>query len=84
METISIILAANLFTFYFITQSRLNEKWKLNFKPFNCPLCLTAWVGLLLFLLPNIVTSGVLAMFGSGVLAPYVKNFLINIYNYKL
>ena len=81
MHTISIILAANLFTFYAITQSRLFEKWGLNFKPFNCPLCFTAWTGLALFLLPNVVTYGVLAMFGSGVFAPYFKNFLINIYN---
>jgi len=81
METIEIILASNLFTFYFITQSRLPEKLKLTIPPFNCPLCLTAWTGLALFLLPSIVTYGVLAMFGSGVFAPYFKNFLINIYN---
>lgn len=81
MQTISIILAANLFTFYAITQSRLFEKWKLNFKPFNCPLCMTAWTGLALYLLPDYVTYGTLAMFGSGVFAPYFKNFLINIYN---
>ena len=84
MHTISIILAANFFTFYFITQNRLPEKWRLNFKPFNCPLCLTAWTGLALFLLPGMVTYGVLAMFGSGVVAPFFKNLLINIYNSKL
>jgi hypothetical protein len=81
MNIIETILAANFFTFYFITQNRFPEKWKLNFKPFNCPLCLTAWSGLALYLLPEIVGHSVLAMFGSGVLAPYFKNFLINIYN---
>lgn len=81
MSLISIILAANLFTFYFITQNRFPEKWRLNFKPFNCPLCLTAWTGLALFLLPYWITQAVICMFGSGVFAPYFKNFLINIYN---
>jgi len=81
MQIISIILASNFFTFYSITQSRLFVKWGWNFKPFTCELCLTAWVGLALFLLPDFVTYGVLAMFGSGVFAPYFKNFLVNIYN---
>lgn len=81
MQIISIILAANFFTFYAITQSRLFVKLGWNFKPFTCELCLSAWIGLYLFLLPDVVTYGVLAMFGSGVLAPYFKNFLVNIYN---
>lgn len=81
MNILEIILASNLFTFYFITQNRLPEKWKLNFKPFTCELCLTAWTGLLLYWLPEWIGYSMLAMFGSGVFAPYFKNFLINIYN---
>ena len=83
MHTISIILAANLFTFYFINQGRFPDKWKLKFKPFNCDICLSAWVGILLFLLPNWITYATLAMFGSGALSPYFRNFLVNLYHYN-
>lgn len=80
MEIIKIILAANFFSFYFIVQNNFPQKWKLNFKPFNCTLCLTAWVGLALYLLPNLITDAVVCMFGAGVIAPFFRNFLNNLY----
>ncbi len=80
MLIIKIILAANFFSFYFITQNRFPFKWGLDFKPFNCTLCLTAWFALGLFFLPELVTDGVLCMFGAGVISPFFKNFLNNLY----
>lgn len=80
MNIIETILAANFFSFYFITQNRFPEKWKLNFKPFNCTLCLTAWSGLVLYWLPDFVGHSVLAMFGAGVISPYFRNLLNNLY----
>jgi hypothetical protein len=80
MEIIKIILAANFFSFYFIVQNNFPQKWKLNFKPFNCTLCLTAWAGLALYLLPNLITDAVVCMFGAGVIAPFFRNFLNNLY----
>jgi hypothetical protein len=80
MNLIEIILAANFFSFYFIVQNEFPRKWKINFKPFNCTLCLTAWVGLALYLLPIQVTDGVICMFGAGVIAPFFRNFLNNLY----
>jgi len=80
MEIFKIILAANLFSFYFITQNNFPIKWSLDFKPFNCTLCLSAWVGLLLFLLPTYATNLVLCMFGAGVFSPFIRNFLTNLY----
>lgn len=80
MTLFKIILAANFFSFYFIVQNGFPQKWKLDFKPFNCTLCLTAWVGLSLYLLPNLVTDGVICMFGAGMIAPFFRNFLNNLY----
>jgi hypothetical protein len=80
MEILKIILAANLFSFYFITQNNFHIKWKLNIRPFNCTLCLSAWVGLALFLLPTYATNLVLCMFGAGALSPFIRNFLTNLY----
>lgn len=83
MNLIEIILAANFFSFYFITQNRFPFKWHLDFKPFNCTLCLTAWVALVLFLLPQVVTDAIVCMFGAGVISPFFKNFLNNLYEPK-
>jgi hypothetical protein len=80
MKIFEIILAANFFSFYFIVQNEFPRKWKINFKPFNCTLCLTAWVGIGLFLLPYQITDAVLCMFGAGVIAPFFRNFLNNLY----
>jgi hypothetical protein len=80
MEIFKIILAANLFSFYFITQNNFPVKWKLDFKPINCTLCLSAWVGLALFLLPTYATNLTLCMFGAGALSPFIRNFLTNLY----
>lgn len=80
MNLIEIILAANFFSFYFIVQNEFPRKWKINFKPFNCTLCLTGWVGLALYLLPIQVTDAVICMFGAGVIAPFFRNFLNNLY----
>ena len=80
MTILKIILAANLFSFYFIVQNQFPYKWKLDFKPFNCTLCLTAWVALALYWLPIQATDMTLCMFGAGALSPYIRNFLNNLY----
>ena len=83
MQIIETILAANFFSFYFIVQNDFPRKWNINYKPFNCTLCLTAWVGLLLYFLPIQVTDAVICMFGAGVIAPFFRNFLNNLYEPK-
>ena len=83
MQIIEIILAANFFSFYFIVQNEFPRKWNINYKPFNCTLCLTTWVGLSLFLLPDLITDAVVCMFGAGVIAHFFRNFLNNLYEPK-
>lgn len=83
MKIFEVILAANFFSFYFIVQNNFAQKWKLNFKPFNCTLCLTAWIGLILYILPLWATEAMLCMFGAGVISPFFRNFLNNLYEAK-
>ena len=66
MQAIAAVLAA----FYFISVARLHQRLKLDFKPFSCGLCLSVWVALLLLVLPDYITVGVLTCFGAGVAYP--------------
>jgi hypothetical protein len=80
MLTIKIILASIAFTFYFIEMARVPDRIQLlKRKPFNCVMCLSAWLSLVLFFAPVIVTNIILVMFGAGVLAPFIRNFLHNL-----
>jgi hypothetical protein len=80
MLTIKIIVASIAFTFYFIEMARIPDKITiLKRKPFNCVMCLSVWTSLALFFAPVIVTNIILVMFGTGVLAPFIRNFLHNL-----
>lgn len=77
MFTIKIILASIAFTFYFIEMARIPDRIKLiRRKPFTCVMCLSVWTALALFVAPAWVTNIILVMFGAGVLAPFIRNFL--------
>lgn len=70
------IIAAALLSFYFIEMARLHKKWKLDFKPFNCLVCLPAWVALALYLMPQIVTDIVIVMFGAAILSVFLNTLM--------
>ena len=74
------ILASALFSYYFIEMGRFPLKWKLNFKPFNCLVCLPAWIALALYLLPIEVTEVIIVMFGSTILAVLFKTIMTKAY----
>jgi hypothetical protein len=74
------ILASALFSYYFIEMGRFPLKWKLNFKPFNCLVCLPAWTALALYLLPIEVTEIIIVMFGSAILAVLFKTLMNKAY----
>ena len=74
------ILASALFSYYFIEMGRFPLKWKINFKPFNCLVCLPAWVALALYLLPIEVTEVIIVMFGSAILAVLFKTLMNKAY----
>jgi hypothetical protein len=74
------ILASALFSYYFIEMGRFPLKLKLNFRPFNCLVCLPAWVALALYLLPIEVTEIIIVMFGSAILAVLFKTLMNKAY----
>lgn len=80
MLTIKIVIAATFFTFYFIEMARIPDKFTmLKRKPFTCTMCLSVWVAVILFFVPVLVTNLLLVAFLSGVLAPFIRNFLHNL-----
>jgi len=80
MSTIKIILASIAFTFFFIEMARIPDKINIiKRKPFNCMMCLSVWVSLILYFAPVWITNIILTMFGTGVLAPFIRNFLHNL-----
>jgi hypothetical protein len=80
MHLLKIVIASLFFVFYFIEMARLPEKLKVNFKPFNCNMCLSVYVAIALYFLPVMVLNSVLIAFVAGVSAPLFRNFLNNIF----
>ena len=80
MLSFKIVLTVLLSVFYFIDMGRFPEKWKVNFKPFNCHMCLSFYLAILYFWLPPIALNMILVAFASGVSAPLFKNLMTNIF----
>lgn len=80
MLSIKIIFAVLLSVFYFIDMGRFPEKWKINFKPFNCHMCLSFYLAIIYYLLPVSVLNVILVAFASGVAAPLFRNLMNNIF----
>jgi hypothetical protein len=74
------ILASALFSYYFIEMGRFPLKLNLNFKPFNCLVCLPAWVALALYMLPIEATEIIIVMFASAILAVLFKTLMNKAY----
>lgn len=79
MKLFEIIIAAALFSFYFIDMARFPKKWKLDFKPFNCLVCLPAWIALALYFLPTTVTEIVIVMMAAVILSVIIKTLIYRI-----
>lgn len=80
MLLIKIIFAVLLSVFYFIDMGRFPEKWKINFKPFNCHMCLSFYLAIVYYLLPVFILNAILVAFASGVTAPLFRNLMNNIF----
>ena len=80
MTLIKIVIASLFLVFYFIEMTRLPEKLKINFKPFNCSLCLSFYVAIILYLVPVFILNCVLVASVSGVSAPLFRNLMMNIF----
>ncbi len=64
-------ITACLFAFYFIEVLRVPERWPkiLYRKPFNCNICLSFWVALLLWLVPPIFVKVLFTGFAASILS---------------
>ena len=68
------IITGIAFAFFFTEMHQFHKKLKLDFRPFNCVSCLAAWSSLGIYLLPEYIKLGLMAMFVSGAIAPlFVK-----------
>ena len=68
------IITGIAFAFFFTEMHQFHKKWKLDIRPFNCVSCLAAWSSLAIYLLPDYIKLGLMAMFVSGAIAPlFVK-----------
>ena len=80
MLLLKIVIASLFSVFYIIDMARLPEKLKVNFKPFNCNMCLSVYVAIALYLLPVVFLNCVLVAFVAGVSAPLFRNLMNNIF----
>ena len=80
MLLLKVIIASLFSVFYLIDMARLPERLKVNFKPFNCNMCLSVYVAIALYLLPVIVLNCVFVAFVAGVSAPLFRNLMNNIF----
>ena len=80
MLLLKIVIASLFSVFYLIDMARLPEKFNVNFKPFNCNMCLSVYVAIALYFLPVMVTNCTLVAFVAGVSAPLFRNLMNNIF----
>jgi hypothetical protein len=80
MLLLKIVIASLFSVFYIIDMARLPEKLKVNFKPFNCNMCLSVYIAIALYFLPVMVLNCVLVAFVAGVSAPLFRNLMVNIF----
>ena len=80
MLSLKIVIATLFSVFYIIDMARLPERFKVNFKPFNCNMCLSVYIAIALYFLPVWVLNCVLVAFVAGVSAPLFRNLLNNIF----
>jgi len=83
MKMMTIILAAFLFSYYFIEialfpnaiKRALKIPYTQRIKPFDCVTCLSVWIAVLLWFAPHYVTDFTATVFGAG--------FIGNFFNFK-
>ena len=76
MAMIKVLIASVTFTLYFVTFARLHIKFKLNFKPLNCEVCLPFYIALILLFCPESISEIVIVIFGSGILTALIARLI--------
>ena len=68
------IIAATFTAIYFSDISGIGRR--IGYRPFNCALCLAAWLGAGLFFIPQLVSELLIVMFVPGVIAAIISKLL--------
>lgn len=76
-----IILAAVLFTFYWIEFARIPRKLRLPNKPFMCDVCLPVWVALGFVFVPEGILDIIIVCTAAPVVYLLTRNLIINLLN---
>ena len=76
MAMIKVLIASVTFTLYFVTFARLHIKFKLNFKPFNCEVCLPFYVALVLLFCHESISEIVIVLFSGGIIAAIISRLI--------
>jgi hypothetical protein len=71
-----ILLAGITFAIFFVEIHKFHVKLRLNFKPFNCSSCLSAWTTLILYFIPENIVTPIAYMFTAGVITPLFEMFM--------
>ena len=67
-------ITAPMLAWFMIEVYRLPERIRsLNFKPFNCVPCLSAWTALCLYFAPNSLTELFFVFFGAGCIGAWLS-----------
>jgi hypothetical protein len=75
------VLAAFLFSYYFVNVAMIPNAIKKGFKmergarlkPFDCVTCLSVWVAAILYFCPNVTSQILATLFGAGFLGNKIK-----------
>ena len=78
---LTIILAAFFLAYYFVNVAKIiyviKKIWGIPFerrmKPFDCVTCLSVWLAIVLFFLPQEVSIFIAVIFGAGFLGQKIK-----------
>ena len=72
----AVILASVLFSYYFVNIAGIPNAIKKGFKmragarikPFDCTTCLSVWMAVLFYFLPNDIVEFIAIIFGAGII----------------
>ena len=76
IHQLQILFAAILSAVYFIEMARMHKVLRIDFRPFNCLVCLPAWVALALYWLPSYVTEILIVMMGAAILSVLINTLM--------
>jgi hypothetical protein len=79
IHQLQILFAAILSAVYFIEMARMHKALRIDFKPFNCLMCLSTWLALAFQFVPSFALTYIIVSCLAGAMVNPIKNFIQNI-----